>query len=102
MRFERCAGSADGDGGKREIERLLRQRPEIPVAAGEAPHPAIFELLGAPDLGETRGIRAECRRVLAHGRMHVEERAVSVEGKDGAGQREPPPEEAREGVDQRS
>src|SRR5262249_14395447 len=62
-----------------EVERALRQRPEIYVAAGERQRPGVFELLAAPDFGETVGVGA-CRGAMpADGGVHVEQRPIGVE-----------------------
>ena len=74
--------SADGTAEKAIVEPVLRQWPEIPVAAGKRPHPAVFELLGAPDLGQAGRIRPHRLGVPAHGGVHVEECAIGVEGVD--------------------
>src|SRR6266404_8160852 len=62
-----------------QIERAFRQRPEIEIAAGERQRPAIFELLGTPELGETIGIGPGGRPIPADGGMHVEKRAIGIE-----------------------
>src|SRR5205807_2468815 len=62
-----------------QIERAFRQRPEIEIAAGESQRPAIFELLGTPELGETIGIGPGGRPIPADGGMHVEKRAIGIE-----------------------
>jgi hypothetical protein len=69
--------------GEGVVERPLGQGPERLVASGKRQHPAVFELLCPPDLRQPRRIRPDRRRVPRHRRMHVEQRAVSVEH-DGA------------------
>jgi len=69
--------------GECVIERPLGQGPERLVASGKRQHPAVFELLCAPDLRQPRRIRPDRRRVQRHRRMHVKQRAVGVEH-DGA------------------
>ena len=68
-----------GEARERVIERALGQRPEVDVVPGGREHPGIFELLGAPDLGEAIGFRPG-RRAMARNRgVHVEQRSVGVE-----------------------
>src|SRR5262249_47888699 len=62
-----------------QIERALRQRPEIEIAAGERQRPAIFELLDTPELRQTIGIGPGGRPMPADGGMHVEKRVIGIE-----------------------
>ncbi len=70
---------------ERIVERLFGKLPEIRVGPHQRPCPGIFELLGAPHLGEDLVVRPHIPRMAAHGRMHVEQRAVGVEDIGGMG-----------------
>src|SRR6516165_9609584 len=77
--FDRIAVASPRALRSGKIARALRQRPEIEIAAGERQRPAIFELLGTPELRETIGIGPSGRLIPADGGMRVEKRAIGIE-----------------------
>src|SRR5216684_3788433 len=83
--------------GECVIERLLGQRPEVEVTIRQRERPAVFELLGAPQLRQTIGIGPDLVAVARDGSVHVEQRAVSVEHECSCGHRECAPKALRRG-----
>src|SRR5262249_11127341 len=69
--------------GEREVKRALGQRPEVDIPSRERERPGIFELLGAPDLGQTIGLRTGSLAIARDRRVHIEKRAIGIEYKDG-------------------
>ena len=67
------------DAGKRKIERAPGQSPKIGVTAGERQRPAIFKLLGSPDLRHAVGVGTGAESPDRS--VDVEKRSIGVKHK---------------------